>query len=163
MKWMGAMSGGEQAIGQLIRQVPEGLPECRENLVKLVLQVTERYGNVPLILGGFSQGAMTSMDLALSLPKEIVPNLRCVLVLSGAPIVVEEWASKLREQKLRVFISHGTSDPVLPFMASSWLHELLKTNGAEVKYESHSGGHELGPQRILDSLSDFVAESISTT
>jgi len=100
------------------------------------------------------------MDLALSLPEDLKSNLQSVLMLSGAPIVVEEWAQKLQKSKLKVFVSHGTSDNVLPFMASSWLKELLSKGGAEVKYEMHGGGHELGPQHIIDSLCNFVSSSL---
>lgn len=57
--------------------------------------------------------------------------------LLGAPIVVDEWAQKLKgKQGLNVFVSHGMSDMVLPYVASSWLRELLQGSGAKVEVRS---------------------------
>jgi phospholipase/carboxylesterase len=69
-----------------------------------------------------------------------------VTMLSGAPIVVDQWAASLKAKHggLKVFISHGTSDPVLPFAASGWCRDLLTAGGAAVTYHEHGGGHDLG-------------------
>lgn len=84
---------------------------------------------------------MTAMDLALHLDDQV----GAVAMLSGAPIVVEQWASKLpKHQGLKVFISHGRNDQVLPFAGSGWCRDLLIQGGAAVTYETHGGGHEIG-------------------
>lgn len=57
-----------------------GLPETRQKLTTLVSEVRTKFGaDKPIILGGFSQGAMTAMDLALSLDTPV----NGVLMLSG--------------------------------------------------------------------------------
>ena len=47
--------------------VPDGLPAAREQVLRLVDQVEARFGGPghKLVLGGFSQGAMTALDVAL--------------------------------------------------------------------------------------------------
>ena len=88
---------------------------------------------------------MTALDLALSLDRTVAG----VTVLSGAPIVIEQWAERLKNHRgLRVFVTHGQSDMVLPFKASGWLKDLLQTHGASVRYEAHSGGHELAHNTV---------------
>jgi phospholipase/carboxylesterase len=102
---------------------------------------------------------MTAADLALHLPPE--RRVAGVCMISGAPIVVEEWAEKaIRHKGLPVFISHGTRDPVLPYVASNWSRDLLQRHGLDVQHESHTGAHELGPPHILSSLANFIAKCI---
>lgn len=68
-----------------------------------------------------------------------------VTMISGAPIVVDQWAGKLKQHSgMKVFISHGRSDQVLPFAASGWCRDLLTQGGANVTYHEHGGGHEVG-------------------
>ena len=89
---------------------------------------------------------MTAMDATLSagLPDE---RVIAVMMLSGAPIVVDQWAPKLKARagKLKVLVTHGRADPVLPFVGSGWLKDLLESSlgKAAVTYETHGGGHDL--------------------
>ena len=56
------------------------------------------------------------------------PNARPLL---AAPIVVEQWAARLKDHPmLRVHMSAGLQDNVLPAFASDWCLQLLQTNGA---------------------------------
>lgn len=150
MKWMGAMQQGEAGIAALIREEPPGLQCCRSNMVTLVDEISARFADLPvskLILAGFSQGAMTAMDLALHLPPD--KKVAGVTVISGGPIVVEQWSQRMQHHKgIKVFITHGSSDMVLPFNASGWNKQLLESSGAEVIFEGHAGGHTLPPEII---------------
>jgi predicted esterase len=155
MKWMMAMQQGEAGLASLLREEPPGLQACRVRMKTLLAEARALLGGVALsrfVLGGFSQGAMTAMDLALQLDGEegggatTKPAVAGVTMLSGAPIVVDQWAERLPNHKgLKVFMSHGRADQVLPFVASGWCRDLLQQGGASVTYEPHGGGHELGP------------------
>lgn len=163
-RWVGAMQMGEQGVAALIRDEPSGLPACRESLGALVAEADALLGSAdkPLLLGGFSQGAMTAMDLALHLP-EARPAAG-VLMFSGAPIVVDQWSAKLaareKERALKVLVTHGQADPVLPFAGSGWVRDLLQQGGATVQYHSHAGGHELGGPTVLGAAVDFVRDAV---
>ena len=154
MKWMSAGQAGGGAIATLIREEPPGLPEARQALSALVEEARTMVGGLALsrvVLAGFSQGAMTAMDLALHLEEPVAG----VAMLSGAPIVVDTWAAKLPAKPgLKIFISHGRADPVLPFVASGWSKDLLTKGGADVTYHAHAGGHDLGPT-TLPLLAEF--------
>jgi hypothetical protein len=179
MEWMGAQQGGtDDALARLIRKEFGGMPECRTRMQQLVAEVERLFPGTaaaaadgddagqpppppPLVFGGFSQGAMTAMDATLSLP---VGRVAGVMMLSGAPITVDQWQPRLKERagKLRALVTHGRADPVLPFAGSGWLNELLCANlgGAQaVTYEVHGGGHELGAGKeasVLKFLGSFV-------
>ena len=157
MKWMMAAQTGSAGIATLIREEPPGLAECREKMATLVGEVRAAFGDLPMAklgLAGFSQGAMTVMDLALHLDETVAG----VTMLSGAPIVVEQWAVRLKQHKgIRVLVTHGTSDQVLPFAASGWTKQLLESGGAAVNLQTHSGGHELGDSATIASIMAFWA------
>lgn len=160
-EWMGISMGGasEQVIARLIRQEHNGLPAARNNLVKLVDEVvtmTDGVTHSKLVLGGFSQGAMTAVDVALSQPAE--RRVAGILSMSGAPIVVEQWAKKGPTHKgLKVLMTHGRSDNVLPFMVAGWMKELLGTAGLSVDTAFHGQAHTLGPQDVVAKVRDFIA------
>lgn len=109
-----------------------------------------------VVLGGFSQGAMTATDAALSMPPGA--SVGHVLHLSGAPIVVEEWALKLKvHPKINMLVTHGTQDATLPFAVSGWARDLFTQGGATVEYVAHSGGHELGDNNVIGKIGRALA------
>ena len=71
MEWMMAMQGGQDALAGLIRKEFDGMPECRTKMQALLAEAEAIFpggGEAPLCMAGFSQGAMTAMDITLSLP-----------------------------------------------------------------------------------------------
>ncbi len=165
MGFLTIQTQGEAAIAKMIREEPKGLKQARENLAELIKQVREMAGGgatLParrLLMGGFSQGAMTALDAALQQPSE--DSVAGVLCLSGAPIVVEQWTARLPLHKgLRVLLTHGMQDKTLPFACSGWTHELLKTHGAQVTYLPHQGAHDLGGPEVIKALAEFVCASM---
>jgi len=161
MEFVMAMQTGSDALAKILRQVPPGLPECRERLSQLLDEACALTGvtHDRIMLAGFSQGAITAMDVALHLPAE--KALAGVTMLSGAPSVIEEWAARLKVHRgIKVLVTHGQADMVLPFQGSVWLRDLLQTNGAKVTYETHSGGHDLGGPAIVKKISEHWTNAL---
>jgi len=150
-------------VAKLIREEPTGLAECRARFQKLVAEAKQLAGGVAsskVLFAGFSQGAITSLDIALQQPAG--ESFAGVVMMNGAPIVVEQWAERLKQHpKLRVHMSAGLQDMTLPCFASDWAHELLKTNGAESTLMKHPGGHDVGGPTVLKSVAKFISESLS--
>ncbi|KAH8098674.1 hypothetical protein JL720_1634 [Aureococcus anophagefferens] len=117
-RWAAAAATGEGALASLIREPPAGFDACRSDGLAFVAALRETFPQGALVLGGFSQGAMTATDLALSLPKDA--PLAGILHMSGAPLVVEKWARDLAERRHHILISHGEADPTLPFVAGEF-------------------------------------------
>jgi len=97
------------------------------------------------ILGGFSQGAMLTTDIALRLSKP--PAGLCVL--SGALINEAEWKRMAQERgPLTVLQSHGLNDSILPFPMGAALRDLLLEYGADVDFVPFPGDHEIPPEVV---------------
>jgi phospholipase/carboxylesterase len=97
---------------ELTREIPEGLTEAREKLVAMLDAVDANLGATQLFLGGFSQGAMLSCDVVLRTARPFAG----LVMLSGTIIAADEWLSVVHQRRgQRVFMSHGTQDPLLPF------------------------------------------------
>jgi phospholipase/carboxylesterase len=105
-----------------------------------------------VVLGGFSQGAMLSTDLALH---SDIP-LAGLVLLSGTVIAKQEWLTRLPNREgLSVFQSHGTDDPILAFSAAQELRAHIQTAGLLIRWVEFRGGHEI-PFQVLEHLGTFL-------
>jgi phospholipase/carboxylesterase len=93
------------------------------------------------IVGGFSMGAVMSYALALGGDR---PAPAGVLAFSGFVPTVEGWTPALADrQSLRVFIDHGTRDPVIGVDFARHARELLTEGGLAVEYHEFAGAHQI--------------------
>lgn len=139
--------------------VPEGLAEARTMVTALLGELGGLLGATPekTILGGFSQGAMVSLDVALRLPH----RLAGLCLMSGSIVAVDEWQPLFATLKgVPIVQSHGRSDPLLPFDIAEKLRDLLRDAGADVRWVEFSGGHTI-PGSVLDALGKLINDVAS--
>jgi len=144
---------------ELAAEVPEGLPEARAVLVDLLDAIERELGAArgAILLGGFSQGAMLSIDVAL----RSEAKLAGLVVLSGTIVAAEEWAPLFpRLRGLRVFQSHGTADPLLSFAVAERLRDEMTAAGADVTWVPFRGGHGIGPE-VVTALGPFARKALA--
>ena len=144
---------------ELRAAVPFGLTAARDSLIGFVEAVRAETGLSydRIVLGGFSQGAMLSTDVALRLPEPAA----ALCIASGALLAEPEWSKLAAEQKpLRVLQSHGRQDPILPFFGAEALRDLLVNSGHQVEFIPFAGGHTI-PWPILHSFSRLLADLAS--
>jgi len=121
---------------------PPGLAVARKKLrvavEALMLPMGIAWSDV--VLGGFSQGAMTTLDLALKL--EEAPH---AAVLFSPTLVDAEGTRRAAEKRrgLPVFVSHGRQDPLLPFAATVRLVEVLTEAGVAAELMAFDGPHTI--------------------
>lgn len=109
----------------------------------------------PLVLGGFSQGAVMSYALAFGRGREHRPA--ALLPLSGFMPVVDGLELDLNGlDGFPVAIAHGSLDPVISVEWSRRAREALAAAGADVTYHEAPLPHTIDP-RILPSVRAFVA------
>jgi phospholipase/carboxylesterase len=109
-----------------------------------------------LYLMGFSQGAILSMTLGLTLGDRI----KGIIALSGyiPEFVKEEYNIKSLHQ-MSLFISHGEIDQVLPYEWGVANNEYFKELGATVTFKSYQVGHTVSMQNLQDYL-NWIQDSL---
>lgn len=121
--------------------------ESRDLIMQAIEEACRVYDldarNVTLL--GFSQGSILSMAVALSYPKKI----RNVIALSGylnKDIIKEGYE---REHSMTHFyISHGSSDQVIPVEWARQTPVILDSIGVKCRYEEFPVGHGVSPQNF---------------
>lgn len=146
--WMIDPRDFERGPRDLASLVPDGLVAARA-LVTAVIERALAEHDGPLVLGGFSQGAMLSLDTALHLPAAAQRRLAGLLLMSGTPINGAAWAERLTNPGpitgLPILVSHGRADPLLSFAAAERMRDQLAAAGAAVEWVPFPGGHEIPP------------------
>jgi phospholipase/carboxylesterase len=134
---------------------PRGLDDAAAS-VRTLLHDLSRAKHGPVVLGGFSQGAMVAGDLAFTTNDDIA----ALVLLSGTPVDEASWRQGLaRRRGLHVFISHGRADHTLPFASAERLQRELSAAGLEVTWVPFDGGHDV-PAPVVHALNTFLAPII---
>jgi phospholipase/carboxylesterase len=99
------------------------------------------------VLCGFSQGGGMALAAALERPGLV----STILALSSVPPRREGQA-----KGLRVFLGHGTFDPLIPVQVGRATRDLLEKLGAAVTYREYPMGHMICADEIADAR-NFLA------
>jgi phospholipase/carboxylesterase len=143
-----------------IDEVPEGLGRARSLVTAMLEEAVSTLQPSKLVLGGFSQGAMLSLDVALGSSVDLVG----LALLSGTHIAAKEWAGHLASgarRQLPVFMSHGREDALLPFTTAERLRDVLMAAGLEVTWLPFRGGHGIPPE-VVEGLGAFLSRSLGS-
>ena len=153
------MSGGRRDFST--SETPAGMTEARSALAECVDSLIKEQAVDParLVVGGFSQGAMITTDLAVTRAHPYAG----LVILSGALVDGARWKSALERsgKDLRVLQSHGRQDPLLPFDVAESLRNLLVASGATVEWSPFNGQHEI-PMAVLDRIGPFARARFGT-
>ncbi len=135
-------------------EVPDGLPSARTQMLRFLDQLQARFAipDSQLVVGGFSQGAMLAIDIALHRAKPPAG----IVAMSGTLIAETDWAPRFATlANVPVILSHGRSDMLLPFEVSETLRDRLRAAGAKVEWLPFLGGHEI-PSSVLAAAGAFL-------
>jgi phospholipase/carboxylesterase len=119
--------------------------ESRELLLRFIDEVVERYPTPAgkLIISGFSQGALMSLDVGFRTAKKVAG----IAVMSGA--LYEPDLPDLRKAKdIPVLIVHGTDDDMIPVIAAWRTRRVLEDHGIEPEYHEFPMGHWVTPESL---------------
>ncbi len=141
-----------------IRVDAEQVQASREILIESLRLLPEALGFEPsqILLGGFSQGAIMSLGVALAEP-ELVSG---ILLMSGRLLpdfLPQELLTATKA--LPILIQHGTSDGVLPVQGSRYMREKLESMGWPVEYKEYPMAHEISEQSLAD-VRDWISDRL---
>jgi phospholipase/carboxylesterase len=144
-----AMATGD--FRDLKDHAPELLPEMNSHVTRLIGEVGDRW-NLPesrIVVGGFSQGAMLSTDVALRMPGR--PG--GLVIWSGTLLNEAAWGEAASQgAPLTVVQSHAVDDPILPFTGAEELRDLLTRSGHTVDFFKFRGGHTIPDAAIAATV-----------
>ena len=114
------------------------------------MKATYAFDSTQLYLGGFSQGGIMSYNIGLSHPDK----MKGIFVLSGILVPEIKPAIKNTDQlkNLRIFISHGTSDPVLSISQARESVAYIKELGLDPHYKEYPAVHTITGDMLTDLL-----------
>ncbi len=131
------------SFSDLHDQQPPGIDEARETLCETIRAIKADLcgDDTLLVLGGFSQGAMLTMDASLRGSIE-PPDL--LIQFSGTLICQSKWKASLAKlANTFVYQSHGTIDPILPFSSAQALNQFLCDGNVQTKFHAFDGPHTI--------------------
>lgn len=121
----------------------------------------------PLVIAGFSQGAMLSSELAILLARKGI-IVRTMLLFSGALIAKKRWQEQIEQNNLKsklgninIWQSHGHYDTLLTMNNAKNLHEFWQQY-ANAELHVFDGSHEISEvalARALNFLKTLFASS----
>ena len=110
------------------------------------------------ILGGFSMGTVMSYALGLGGDR---PAPKGILALSGFIPTVDGWQPSFADRKpLKVFIAHGSNDPVIGVEFARGARDALVEAGLEVDYHESQAAHHVDPRTLPEAI-DWITELTS--
>lgn len=145
-------------VRDISNDIPRGLTDARGRMKTFLDDLHGKFGADPArtILGGFSQGAMLSCDALLHSTQPYAGLIQ----LSGTLVAKQEWGPLLLKRKgLPLFQSHGTQDPILPYVMAERLRDEFLQAGMMVEWLPFRGGHEI-PEPVLRKLGSFLLKAM---
>ena len=112
----------------------------------------------PVVLGGFSMGAVMSYAASLGAGR---PSPAALIALSGFIPVVEGFELDLESRSgLPVAIGHGTFDPVIPVEFGREARDTLEQAGLDVTYRESPMAHSVDPE-FLRGLAPWLRTALA--
>ena len=127
--------------------------ESRAVLLKFLDEVTARYPTTSLIVAGFSQGGMMSLEAGLR------REVNGIVVMSGG--LYEEDLPDLRNaKKVPILLAHGTVDDVVPINYARRARLVLEDAGFDVEFHEYPMGHQVVMEEIT-VVKEFISSRSS--
>jgi phospholipase/carboxylesterase len=130
----------------------DGWPAKRDSIIRsrqlLLVFIAELLLRYPtpegrIMLSGFSQGGMMSLDVGFRTDDPIAG----VAVMSGA-LYEEDMPDFAARHQTPVLIVHGDADDVIPVAAARRTRRVLEDHGLDVEYEEFPMGHQVSEESM---------------
>lgn len=136
-------------------QIISNVPEMQKSKVKIIkfiddLDSKKLIDAKKIYLGGFSQGAIMSYEIALCKPEKV----KGIIVLGGRlpDGLGSRIAKKEQLKNLKIFIAHGTEDKRIEFKKAEETNEFLKKLGLKPSFNKYPIDHSISDQMWTDAM-----------
>ena len=119
----------------------DSVAASRVILLRFMGELTAKYPTTSLVVSGFSQGAMMSLDVGLRAEQSVAG----IVAMSGG--LYEEDLPDLRPRAgLPILITHGSADEVVHVNHARRARRILEDAGLDVEYHEYAMGHQVIPE-----------------
>lgn len=129
---------------------PPGIDKATIALVDCVDAVLREFRSpAEYVLGGFSKGAMVTMNSAL---RSTLPPPKLLVQFSGTVVCRPQWQVALASGRLAntfVIQSHGRYDTILPFQSAEVLRDLLIAANVDQDFIAFDGPHAIPMEPLM--------------
>ena len=134
-----------------------GVVRSRGLLLELVAaQEKKGFAAKDIVLGGFSQGCLMSIDVGLRYPKRLAGILGISGYVCEPEKLVREMSACGKEQ--RILMTHGTRDPMVPFARVKEQVKFLRAAGINIEWHEFEKGHTIAGHEEIDVIRKFICE-----
>jgi phospholipase/carboxylesterase len=147
----------KDGLPSLAATSPPGLASASRSMRTLLgeLAASGGYRRERQMIAGYSQGGMLAADIAFTTDEP----MEALVLLSPTFVNETAWRAGMPGRRgLRVFVSHGRGDAVLPFDETDRLQQAMRDAGLRVTWFPFDGGHEV-PGEVVAALNAFLAAS----
>ena len=130
-------------------QDQKGIADSVNDTAALVRRERERgIDSDQVVVAGFSQGGAIALQLAVRYPEKLAG----LIALSTYMLLDHRLENDRHEanKDLPLFVGHGRSDPMVPFMLGEQLAERMRNLGHPVEWHSYPMLHAVCPEEIAD-------------
>lgn len=139
----------EHGMPRFFRRFAEGVFDVEDlkfragELAQFVTDARRTYSIVgDVVAAGYSNGANIAAGLMLLHPGLLAGAILLRAMVPFVPEIVPDLAGT------KVLLCAGRQDRIIPPEGAVQLSEILERCGADVSFQWHSGGHELGPDDV---------------
>ncbi|MBK9639149.1 MAG: esterase [Bacteroidetes bacterium] len=124
--------------------------KSKEKIIALISTINKKFDvdTNNIFLGGFSQGAITSLRVGLT-PPYTFKGLICLSGRIPNEINTQQSPSSLK-QRTHIFVSHGTMDTVIPIGEGRKIINTLTQNGFRVSGKEYAMQHQISNEVLKD-------------
>lgn len=139
-----------------------GIVQSRRMLFDLLNRLIKQEGisSDRIVLAGFSQGAVISLDVGLRFPE----RLAGLIAMSGYLAAPETLSAEKSSagKGMPILLLHGTIDEVVPAEGSRAALPILLKEGFQARLQEYPIGHQVIPEEI-DFIRAFLKNLLSLT
>ncbi len=137
-------------MADLVRREDEAGLRHSQTLVEALIarEISRGIPAERIVLAGFSQGCAMALQTGLRYPAKLAG----IIGLSGYLPLAQSAAAERHSANAdtRIFLAHGTMDPVVPFERAQATLEALQKMGYDVRFKTYPMPHSVCLKEIVD-------------
>ena len=138
-----------------IGDIAPGVGRSKKLLFDLLnAQKAEGFPPEQIILGGFSQGCLMSLEVGLRYPHRLAGIIGISGYVCNPEALVKELSPVALQQRL--LITHGELDPLIPFAMVREQVNMLKAAGLNVEWHEFVKAHTIAGEPELEVVRNFI-------